>query len=51
VDGGKLLFLLIEKIRRKPIKREVEQKIEAAFFSLLILLAIWVTIKDIQRFF
>jgi regulator of sigma E protease len=51
VDGGKLLFLIIEKIRGKPMKKEIEQKVEGFFFSLLILLAVWVTIKDIIRLF
>jgi len=51
VDGGKFLFLLIEKIRKKPINEKLEEGITLAFFSLLILLAIWVTIKDIARIF
>jgi len=51
VDGGKLLFLGIEAVRRKPISQEIEQKITAFFFSLLILLMFWITIKDITRIF
>lgn len=49
VDGGKLLFLGIEAIRRKPISQVVEQRLSAAVFVLLITLMIWVTIKDIAR--
>jgi len=51
LDGGKLLFLGIEKIRGKPISQKVEQKITAFFFALLIAMMIWVTIKDITKVF
>lgn len=51
VDGGRLLFLGIEAVRRKPIPQNLEQRINAVFFSLLIILMIWVTIKDITRIF
>jgi len=51
LDGGKLLFLAIEKIRKKPIPQEMEQKITALFFFILIALIVVVTFKDIQRLF
>jgi len=51
LDGGKLLFLGIEKIRRKPVSQKIEQSITGIFFALLIALLIWVTIKDIARLF
>jgi regulator of sigma E protease len=51
LDGGKLLFLGIEKVRRKPVSQKIEQSITSIFFALLIALMIWVTIKDIMRFF
>jgi regulator of sigma E protease len=51
VDGGKLLFLGIEAIRKKPISEKVEQNITATFFALLIMMMIWVTIKDITKLF
>ena len=51
VDGGKALFLFVEKIRKKPISRELEQKIDGVFFTLLIVLMILVTIKDISKLF
>ncbi len=50
-DGGKLLFLVIEKVRKKPMALKIEQKIEVVFFLLLISLMIWVTIKDVIRLF
>jgi len=49
LDGGKLLFLLIEKIKGSPVNAKIEQKITAFSFALLIALLIWITIKDIQR--
>ncbi len=51
VDGGKLLFLGIEAIRKKAISQKVEQNITAVFFALLIFLMVWITIKDIVRIF
>ena len=51
LDGGKMLFLIIEAIRKKPIKPELEQKITAAFFILLIGIMILVTIKDVIKLF
>jgi len=51
LDGGKLLFLGIEAVRRKPVSSEIEKKVTAAFFTLLIILMIWVTIRDIIRIF
>ncbi len=51
VDGGKILFLGIEAIRKKPVSEKIEQNITTFFFGLLILLMIFVTIKDITRLF
>lgn len=50
LDGGKLIFLAIEKIRGKPVSTRVEQNITVIFFFLLIALSLFVTIKfDIPR--
>ncbi|MBI1866593.1 MAG: site-2 protease family protein [Candidatus Staskawiczbacteria bacterium] len=50
LDGGKLIFLTIEKLRGKPVSTRVEQNITAVFFFLLILMSLFVTIKfDIPR--
>ena len=51
LDGGKLLFLGIEAIRKKPVSEKIEQNVTTAFFALLIALMILVTIKDISRLF
>ncbi len=47
LDGGHLLFLLIEKIQGKPVDEEVANKIMTVFFSLLILLLVFVLFNDI----
>lgn len=51
LDGGKIVILLIEAIRRKPIKENVEIAIQMAGFFLLIGLSIYVTYNDILRIF
>jgi regulator of sigma E protease len=51
LDGGKLIFLLIEKIKGKPVSAEVEQGITFVFFMIMIALSIFITIKfDVPRF-
>lgn len=49
LDGGKILILLIEIIRRKPMKLETEAKIQLIGFSILIALSLFVTYNDIIR--
>ena len=51
LDGGKIVIYLIEAIRRKPMKEETELKIQSLGFSLLIILAIYVTYNDVLRIF
>ncbi len=51
IDGGKLLFLGIEKIRKKAINRKVEASLNTTFFILLIGLMVVVTVQDIIRLF
>lgn len=51
LDGGKLLILLIEVVRRKPLKEKTEINIQLLGFSILIALSIFVTYKDIVRIF
>jgi len=51
VDGGKLLFLTIEAVRKKPVSPKIEQSVSTVFFGLLILLMIFVTVKDVIRIF
>ena len=49
LDGGRLLFLLIEAIRRKPVPAKYEGWVHAAGFVLLIGFMIVVTFNDIGR--
>ena len=51
LDGGKILILIIEAIRRKPLKEELEIKIQLLGFSILIALSLYVTYNDIIRIF
>lgn len=51
LDGGRLLFLLIEGVRRKPLDPEKEGIVHFIGFALLILLLIAVTFNDIMRLF
>jgi len=50
VDGGRILFLIIEKIRQKPISQHTEILVNNICFSLLIILLFVVTVKDINLF-
>ena len=49
LDGGRLLFVLIESVTRRPIKPSVARAINAAGFVALILLMVVVTAHDIFR--
>ena len=51
LDGGRILFILIEKLKGSPVSQKVEQSFHAVFFALLILLMVLVTYKDIAKFF
>lgn len=51
LDGGRLLFLIIEMVRRKPINPKYEGFVHAAGLVLLIGLMIFVTYNDIARIF
>lgn len=48
-DGGRLLFLVIEKIKGSPVSTKVENIIHNIGFSLLMLLMVLVTYNDILR--
>ena len=47
LDGGRLVFLLVEGIRRKPVSRRVEGYIHFAGLAILMLFMVIVTFKDI----
>ena len=49
LDGGRLVFLIIEAIRRKPIRRDLEGMVHFAGLVLLMALMVYVMIHDVQR--
>ena len=51
LDGGRLVFLLIEAVRRKPINPKVEGVIHTAGLALLMLLMIFICVKDVIKLF
>ncbi len=51
LDGGKCVLLLIEAIRRKPLKMEIEGWLNLAGFVLLIILMIVLSVKDVASLF
>jgi len=51
LDGGKLAFLAIEGIRRRPISSKVKENLSGAFFAFFILLMILITLKDLKQLF
>jgi len=51
LDGGRWLLIAIYKLRKKKLTKEVEEKIVARAFVVLLAIMFIVTILDITRFF
>ncbi len=51
LDGSRLVFMLIEAIRRMPVSQKVESSIHLAGYALLMGLMIFFTFKDVGRIF
>ena len=51
VDGGRIFFLFIEWIRKKPISQKIQEKIDATSLVFLGVLIVWVMVKDIVNLF
>ena len=49
LDGGRILFLIIEAITRKKVSKKVENTINLVFFVLLMILLVYVTYNDVLR--
>lgn len=49
LDGGRLLFIVIERIRRKPVSERIEAIVHNAGFLFLIALVLLVTFRDVVR--
>ena len=50
LDGGRILFLAIEKIRNRPVDQKLEAFIHNIGFILLMILLLFVTVRDIGKF-
>jgi regulator of sigma E protease len=50
LDGGRLLFLIIEAFRRRPVDPKREGYIHLVGFALLLLLLVTLTVRDVGRF-
>lgn len=50
LDGGRLIFLLAEKLMGKPSRQSVEAWFHRAGFALLMLFAIFITYRDLVHF-
>lgn len=50
LDGGRILFILIEKLKGSPVSQRVEGMFHQVFFVLLLLLMLLVTIRDFSQF-
>lgn len=51
LDGGKILILIVEAIRRKPLNEKTEINIQLIGFSILIALSLYITYNDLLRIF
>ncbi|MBR5410084.1 MAG: site-2 protease family protein [Clostridia bacterium] len=51
LDGGRLLFVVVEMIIRKPVPKKFEAVVHAVGFVLLIGLMIFITFNDIRNIF
>jgi len=49
LDGGRVIFILIELLRGKPLNKEIEGKIHFIGFALLMSLMIFLVFRDISR--
>lgn len=49
LDGGRLLFLIIEMVRRKPVNPRYEGLVHGIGFALLIALMVFVSINDVRK--
>lgn len=50
LDGGRILFILIEKLKGSPVSRRVEGMIHQIGFMLLLILMFFITVRDFSQF-
>ena len=51
LDGGRMLFLIIEAVRVKPINRNREGFVNFIGFALLMVLMVFILFNDISKLF
>ena len=51
LDGGRLLFIIIGAIKRKPVKQEIQSYVNLAGFAILLLLMLVITWSDVAKLF
>ncbi len=51
LDGGRVVLLIVEKLKGSPVQKRVEGLINVVGFYLLVALMIYVTYKDIAKYF
>ncbi len=51
LDGGRLILLLVEKIKGSPLPSRAEKTINSAGFAILLFVILAITIKDIANLF
>ncbi len=49
LDGGRVVFLLYEKVRGKPASAKIQEIVNTVGFALLIALLVFVSFKDVLR--
>lgn len=51
LDGGRIIFLIVEKIKGSPVSVHIQQLVNGIGFGLLLLLMLVVTIQDVIKIF
>lgn len=51
LDGGRILIVLIEKIKRSPVHPNTQSIINGVGFFVLMALLLWISVRDIIRIF
>ncbi len=50
LDGGRIIFFIVEKIRRRPVNQKIESAVHNIGFALLMLLVAVITYRDFVKF-
>lgn len=51
LDGGRIVFVIIEWIKKSPVSQSLENKFHIVGYSVLMLLTLLVTLRDIIKLF